>query len=198
MLANPEDPALGLSLRRLLSRIADLGDWVAWGRAHPHAQDQVLEVLAQLLPEFAYLGAEAYAVGEVAHRVGRFRHEPSQLELHLIPGGSATLGPGRDGWNRETERRVQLQPLLVGRFPVRQLEWDRRPHADERSFVGAELPIEGVTWHAARAWLSEVSLRLPSEAEWEFACRAGSTTEYFWGGEPNPAYAWRRSCSGVE
>lgn len=189
-LAHPSDAGLGLTLRRALARIADLGDLDAWGQADPRAQDQVLELLGQLLDDCSYLGAARFAVGQLAHRVGRYRHEPTGIELHLIPGGQAVLGPARDARNREFHRRVRLPPLLVGRYPVLQMEWDRRPHPDERSFVGAELPIEGVTWHDARRWLEEVGLRLPSEAEWEFACRAGSVTDYFWGGHPDPGYAW--------
>lgn len=190
MLAHPEDPGAAAALRSLLGRVADLGEREAWARADPRAQDQVLECLGALLEGCRWLGAETYAAGGLAHRIGRFLHEASGVELHLIPGGRAQLGPGRDGRNLEALREVRLPPLLIGRFPVRQLEWDRRPGDDERSFMGAELPIEGVTWHAARAWLAEVGLRLPSEAEWEFACRGGTRSDFFWGAAPDPTYAW--------
>ncbi|MEZ6184593.1 MAG: formylglycine-generating enzyme family protein [Planctomycetota bacterium] len=189
-LAHPEDPGAAAALRSALARVADLSDREAWSRADPGAQDQVLESLGALLEGCRSLGAETYAVAGVAHRIGRFHHEASGVQLHLIPGGRARLGPGRDGRNLEAHREVTLPPLLVGRFPVRQAEWDLRPGEDERSFVGAELPIEGVTWHAARAWLTAVGLRLLSEAEWEYACRAGTTSDYFWGPTPDPTYAW--------
>jgi formylglycine-generating enzyme required for sulfatase activity len=106
--------------------------------------------------------------------VGRFRHLRTGVELHLVPGGPA------------------LAPFLVGRFPVRQAEWDRVGGRDARAQADPDLPVTGVSWLAAQAWLARAGdgLRLPREAEWEHACRAGSAGAWFWGDAFDPAWCW--------
>jgi formylglycine-generating enzyme required for sulfatase activity len=55
-----------------------------------------------------------------------------------------------------------------------------------------DLPIDSVSWDDIQSWLKKAGggLRLPSESEWEYACRSGSTTQYFWGDEMDDSYCW--------
>ncbi len=63
-------------------------------------------------------------------------------------------------------------------------------------FIGENLPVEKVTWDEAMEFCRRfgtrygVKARLPYEAEWEYACRAGSTTRYYWGEELDLGYCW--------
>lgn len=189
--SSPDDAVARGELRAALFRLAPLDDRERWAAASPSAQDLVLTTIGRLLgPDHEPLGAAVYAAGGARHRIGAFRHLPTGAVLHLVPGGTFLMGSEDGPAIEQPRRRVSVGPFLVGRFPVLQAEWDRRPQPDERSWTGPALPIEGVTWSGARAWLAAVGLRLPSEAEWEWACRAGTTSHYFWGDAMDDAYCW--------
>ncbi|HSI15418.1 MAG TPA: formylglycine-generating enzyme family protein [Chthoniobacter sp.] len=119
-------------------------------------------------------------------------HDP---QLVALPGGEFTMGESvGDKFANDTERpahRVTIAPFALGRFVVSVGEYRvfRPGHAPEDS---AELPVVNVSWNDAQAycdWLSTQNgrrCRLPSEAEWEYACRAGSTTPFACGNEVTP------------
>lgn len=182
-----------LRLAAELGRLASLEDRVGWAQADPGAQDLVLEVVGRLLePEWEPAGAGTWAAGGARHRIGAFRHRASGAVLHLIPGGTTRIGPAASIEGQRLTREVRLRPFLLGRYPLLQAEWDRLGGEDQRSFVGPHLPIEGVSWRAAQAWLRRAGggLRLPSEAEWEHAARAGTSGAYYWGEVMNPELCW--------
>jgi formylglycine-generating enzyme required for sulfatase activity len=105
-------------------------------------------------------------------------HGRTGLVFVLLPEGSFQMGtpeeePGH--WSAEGPiHTVRLEPLLISRTECTQKAWDRAGGSDKRVWMDPELPIEGVSWDSATRWCGEVGLRLPSEAEWEYACRAGT------------------------
>ncbi|MEB3825926.1 formylglycine-generating enzyme family protein, partial [Phormidium sp. CCY1219] len=72
--------------------------------------------------------------------------------------------------------------FFMGKYPVTQAQWQAVMGNNPSDFKGENLPVENVTWHDAVEFCCRVSektgrvYRLPSEAEWEYACRAGTTT----------------------
>ncbi|MGH8499760.1 MAG: formylglycine-generating enzyme family protein, partial [Methylococcales bacterium] len=101
------------------------------------------------------------------------------------------------------------QPFAIGKFEVTFAEYDRfaqatgRPLPDDSGWGRDRQPVINVSWIDAQAyarWLSQqtgINYRLPSEAEWEYAARAGSTTPYFWDDKGRiEDYAWYYKNSG--
>jgi formylglycine-generating enzyme required for sulfatase activity len=134
-----------------------------------------------------------------------------QMEFVLIPNGKFLMGSNdaevnaayvdekryRLGAQREWFTREQPQhevtigaPFYMGKYPVTQGEWMAVMDNNPSHFKGNDrLPVENVSWNDCRAFIAKLNARkdgyvyrLPSEAEWEYACRAG-TKSPFWFGE---------------
>lgn len=120
------------------------------------------------------------------------------LDLVKIPGGQFQMGsPAGDGFDNEQPRHLVTVPeFWIGMYPVTQAQWkavagfpkdERNLNADPSTFKGDNRPVESVTWDEAVEFCARLSkridkdYRLPSEAEWEYACRAGTTTPFHFG-----------------
>ena len=126
--------------------------------------------------------------------------EGALCSLVAIPGGTFRMGTSpttRTGLHEtQSSRRVRVQAFFMGQHLVTQAQWERvaqLPKIDrdlDRNpsyFRGPELPVESVSWLDAMEFCARLAsyterpYRLPSEAEWEYACRAGTTTPFHYG-----------------
>ncbi|MEO1300226.1 MAG: formylglycine-generating enzyme family protein [Cyanobacteria bacterium J06636_16] len=127
--------------------------------------------------------------------------EPAiKLDLMLIPGGTFTMGSPSDElgrWNNEEpQHEVTLPTFLMGRYPVTQAQWHavttmpKQEHdldPDPSEFKGDDRLVESVSWYDAMEFCKRLSAhtghtyRLPTEAEWEYACRASTDTPFHFG-----------------
>lgn len=123
-----------------------------------------------------------------------FRDCPDCPEMIVLPAGKFLMGSPDAAQNaaRTSEgpqHEVSVKSFAIGKFEVTQAEWRAVMGTDPSSNIGDTLPVEGVSWNAAKAFIVKLSektgkrYRLPSEAEWEYAARAGTTTTFSFGDE---------------
>ena len=125
------------------------------------------------------------------------------MKLVLIPAGEFPMGSPDSEVGRDTDegprQRVQItRPFYLGVHEVTQAKYQAVMGSNPSHFVGRTLPVESVSWDDATEYCRTLSVsenrtyRLPTEAEWEYACRAGATATYVFGDDPSKlgAYAW--------
>ncbi|MGD1806714.1 SAV_2336 N-terminal domain-related protein [Dapis sp. BLCC M126] len=124
-----------------------------------------------------------------------------KLELVEIPAGKFLMGSPEDELERSSDEspqhEVNISAFLMGRYPITQGQWkaivnnvpkiQRYLNSNPSYFKGDNRPVERVYWYDAVEFCTRLSrytgrnYRLPSEAEWEYACRAGTTTPFHFG-----------------
>jgi formylglycine-generating enzyme required for sulfatase activity len=126
--------------------------------------------------------------------------EGVKLTLMLIPAGKFDMGGPDDEPSSEDDEcpqhRVSVPQFLMGRYPVTQAQWrvvagypqeTQELNPDPSDFKGDARPVENVSWDDAQEFCRRLSTKsgktycLPSEAQWEYACRAGTTTPFHYG-----------------
>jgi len=98
----------------------------------------------------------------------------------------------------DRQHRVRLtKPFLIARTECTQRAWDRFDISAARTSTGPDLPINGVSWEQCTRWCRDAGLRLPTNAEWEFACRAGVAARWSFGDSAKELdeYAWESAAS---
>jgi len=123
-----------------------------------------------------------------------------RLRMMAIPAGTFLMGSPEDEvdrFDREgPQHEVSVGAFFMGKYPVTQAQWravaglplvERELKPDPSRFKGDNRPVERVSWHDAVEFCKRLEVytkrpyRLPSEAEWEYACRAGTTTPFHFG-----------------
>jgi formylglycine-generating enzyme required for sulfatase activity len=124
------------------------------------------------------------------------------LDMILVPGGDFMMGSPETEEDRQDregpQHNVSIKSFFMGRYPVTQEQWqivaetyehvnikDLNPQPSK--FKGSKRPVEQVSWYEAKEYCDRLTkhfqrpYRLPTEAEWEYACRAGTTTPFYFG-----------------
>lgn len=145
------------------------------------------------------------------------------LRMMRIPAGTFLMGSPEDEIDRSDDEgpqhKVSISQFFMSKYPVTQAQWqavaalpkvNRDLEANPSRFEGELLPVESVSWYEAVEFCDRLTLftnrqyRLPTEAEWEYACRAGTTTPFYFGetittelanyrGTDNAEYNWSGS-----
>ena len=127
-----------------------------------------------------------------------------KMELVLIPAGEFLMGaPDADkGASSDFKPQHQVRitkSFYLGKYPVTQEQWEAVMGNNPSHFKGPKNPVEVVSWEDCQQFLGKLNAKvgggkfqLPTEAQWEYACRAGSTTRYCFGDDESKLgeYAW--------
>ena len=116
-----------------------------------------------------------------------------------MPGGEFWMGCGKNEQGCDDDEKprhqVRVKGFWMGKYEVTQAQWEAVMKNNPSRFKGAIRPVEQVSWNDAQEFLQKLNAtvgatgrsplpyqyRLPSEAEWEYACRAGTTTPFYFG-----------------
>jgi formylglycine-generating enzyme required for sulfatase activity/class 3 adenylate cyclase len=140
-----------------------------------------------------------------------FRDCANCPEMTAITPGSFEMGSNDVPYAKPLHRVVISKPFAIGRREVTFDEWDAcvgdnacTYHPADRGWGRGDRPVIDVSWNDAKtfiAWLSQKAgqkYRLPTEAEWEYAARAGATTAYYWGRDALGGQANCENCAGPQ
>ena len=129
--------------------------------------------------------------------------DDTHIELILVPAGEFDMGSRYPEEARENDegpvRRITISsPFYIGRYEITHAQWKAVMGYSRTHFNRLDLPVDGIHWSNAVEFCRKLSerqletFRLPTEAEWEYACRAGSSTAYSFGGNASllAQYAW--------
>ncbi|MBL7132721.1 MAG: formylglycine-generating enzyme family protein [Phycisphaerae bacterium] len=131
------------------------------------------------------------------------------MKLVLIPAGTFTMGSPKTemwrGWYEGPQRKVTItKPFYMGIYEVTQEQYEAVVGKNPAKLKGAKNPVQSVSWDDGVAFCKALSkktrktVRLPTEAEWEYACRAGAKTAFCFGDDQKQLgdYAWYDGNSG--
>ena len=134
------------------------------------------------------------------------------MEFMKIPAGEFMMGSPSDEEGRydgagPVHKVTIEESYYLGKYEVTQEQWREVMGSNPSNFKGDDLPVEKVSWNDVQEFIEKLNemegtdeYRLPSEAEWEYACRAGTFTRYSFGDDESKLgdYAWYGKNSGLE
>jgi len=121
------------------------------------------------------------------------------MKFSLILAGEFYMGSEESDDEKPVHKVKIKNPFYLGTYPVTQREWKAVMGDNPSFFKGDDMPVEQVSWDDVQEFIKKLNekegtdkYRLPSEAEWEYACRAGTTTRYSFGNDESKLgdYAW--------
>ena len=146
-------------------------------------------------------GSQHMEGGNLRTGDGCYLQLPAGVRMEMIycsPGkfvmGCSAEESGEDEEDHDYNRQHNVtltNGFWLGKYPVTQKQWQTVMGYNPSKFKGDDLPVERVSWEDSQKFINAVNkllncgARLPTEAEWEYACRAGTTTAYSWGNSLN-------------
>jgi formylglycine-generating enzyme required for sulfatase activity len=179
----------------------------------PPAPEPDMQIVGKDLTPADPVAAQAAAVAATRPSELRIKLKDNvSMQFVLVPAGSFLMGSLKGGrYERPVHQVTFSRPFYIGKYEVTQGQWDAVMGEADRlkrwdgsppkrtELLGPDKPMWGLTWSDAQEFARKLNeriaaheFRLPTEAEWEYACRAGSKTEFCFGDDPARLkdYAW--------
>jgi formylglycine-generating enzyme required for sulfatase activity len=123
-----------------------------------------------------------------------YRHRQTGIVMVRVPGGVFTMGDpegqvDNTGVRQERPHQVRLSPFLIAKYETTEAEWAMAMGHAHSQVKRRDYPVTNVSWESCQEFGEKTSLRLPTEAQWEFACRAGTDTAFAFGTTVSQAQA---------
>ena len=122
-----------------------------------------------------------------------YRHPQTGIVFVLIPGGLYNMGTTTGDADEVPTHRISLNKFFISKYEISQNIWHKIMNYNHSNFdKSANNPIENITWDEAALFCNKIGLRLPTEAEWEYACKGSGTDKYSFGSDESKLidYAW--------
>jgi eukaryotic-like serine/threonine-protein kinase len=147
--------------------------------------------------------SESTNTGSVDRQPGKVMTNSIGMMLVYIQPGEFQMGSNNYG-EKPIHTVTITKGFYMGIYEVTQEQYQQVMGTNPSNFKGSNLPVEAVSWHDAVGFCTKLSqkegktYRMPTEAEWEYACRAGTTTQFSFGDDKSQLgdYAWYKQNSG--
>lgn len=151
--------------------------------------------LPESITGFQFIGKNRYSCGEQTYIVKEYLHTETDMEFILISGGQFLMGSPETEQEREKNeqlRMVEVSPYLIAKYPCTQEQWERIMGVNPSHFQDARRPVEWISWEDCQEFCKRTNLNLPTEAQWEYACRGKNESAYCFGNDSTQLrqYAW--------
>ena len=150
----------------------------------------------------ANLSMTGAALAEESAKVPTWSDPTTGMEFVWIPPGCFQMGSADGEGAEQPVHKVCVKGFYLGRFEVTQGQFNKVVEGHIASYHGRKMPVDLVSWNEASLMAKDLSasskttIRLPSEAEWEYACRAGGAHDTYCGAGALGAIAWLPEVSG--
>jgi formylglycine-generating enzyme required for sulfatase activity len=215
--SDPQNPDLLLRYHHSVARVYGestlslLYSRKKWNKADQVLQDAAIGAVSRRLGvDYELTGVDNYQCNKQTHRLASFVHRQSQVTFSLLPGGGFSMGSSdleaelsycerfiydlvpEEYEDESPARWITLKPFLLSRTMLLQGQWQKVTRGSNRDWRDAQLPCFGMSWVDCQRWLEMVGagFRFPFEDEWEYGCRAGSGSRFFWGDDMKEEYCW--------
>lgn len=126
------------------------------------------------------------------------------IEFVYIPSGGFTMGNNSKWKDQKPPHKTEISKgFWISKYEITQKQWKTIMRKNPSHFKGDDLPVDSISWFDAQDFIKKLNskgegnFRLPTETEWEYACRAGSETAFYYGNDESllENYAWTTSNS---
>ncbi len=138
---------------------------------------------------FKFSGVKSYHCAEKSYEVAEYLHLETSLEFTLLEGGRYLRGSEQSPEEGPVQE-VTIPSFLISRHEVPQKVWRNIMGGNPSRFFHDDRPVENISWQDSLSFCKKTGLELPSEAQWEYACRGGVSSDYYWGEAKGEGFAW--------